>query len=1109
MIKTNLTTLIFLFVIFSGSIANAANKTIILNSKKDGLKITSKNSTGLTLESSISSIKTYQTSTSKGVFTLLSLNGYSKNQNIGKAQLPILNKLVEIPQDATVKINIISYDEEIINLNDLGFTNKILPTQPSYSKNTNPSDIVFQYNQNYYNTNAFDNNEIAKFKLSGTMRGIRFGSLSICPFSYNPVQNTLKVYNNIKIELIFENANIQLTQEIKNKYNSPFYNSLLSKDLINYQASQAKDLITQYPIKYVIVSDPMFQTNLQPFIQWKTRKGFNVIEAYTNNPAVGTTNTSIKTYLEGLYTTATVTNPAPTFVLFVGDVAQIPTFDGQAESHKTDLYYCTFDGTTDNLPDMYYGRFSATNTAQLLPQIEKTMEYEQYTMPDPAYLDSVVMVAGVDNGSAPDGGFSEIHANGQINYGTSNYFNAHGITSTTYLWPETNNSATDIAMRAKIGKGVSYANYTAHCGSEGWGDPNFVTSHIPSMVNEHKYGLIVGNCCQSNTFNDPECFGEALLRAAKKGAVGYIGASNSSYWDEDYYWGVGNTATIIANPTYDGTGLGAYDRMFHDHAEAESEWFITNAQMVVGGNLAVEASTSGSKKYYWEIYHLMGDPSVMNYFGVPETLTVSYNNPIIIGETNLTVNTEPYAYVAISQNNILLNAQYTGTNTSVTLTFPAFSNIGTADIVITKQNKAPYIGTVDIINNTLVNNAQMFAITHPVTAYNTANSTLTPTFTIKSMGTANMTTLQVAYKLDNETPVYKSWNGNLALYETDIITFPSITLTEGSHTFTAYTYLPNNSQDEYLQNDTLKRMILVSSGDVQITIIDTPLNSYCSLENIQPSITIKNLDSYNLTSLTASYNINGATNILQNWNGNLAQNETATISFPNINLTAGSHTFNFAVSNPNGGTDSNTANNTMSKNISTTNGPTVKLNLHTDNYGSETSWVLKNAAGISLNTSPTYVNITNGALYTYEFCLPEGCYTFTINDSNADGICCGQWGDGSYVITNIDSTETYAQGGQFGLTEIKTFCVGTPNNITSIEKEQIKIYPNPTNGNINISSEEIINKIEIYNIIGECVVSKNLNNINTTINLSNLQKGIYFIKIYSLKNIKVEQIILN
>jgi hypothetical protein len=94
--------------------------------------------------------------------------------------------------------------------------------------------------------------------------------------------------------------------------------------------------------------------------------------------------------------------------------------------------------------------------------------------------------------------------------------------------------------------------------------------------------------------------------------------------------------------------IGAYDGTFHDHGEPVSDWFITQGQMTICGNFAVEESTSSLKTYYWEIYHLMGDPSLMIYYSVPPTLTATYANPLMIGMTSLAVATEPYAYIALS-----------------------------------------------------------------------------------------------------------------------------------------------------------------------------------------------------------------------------------------------------------------------------------------------------------------------------------------------------------------------------------------------------------------------------------------------------------------------------
>lgn len=413
-------------------------------------------------------------------------------------------------------------------------------------------------------------------------------------------------------------------------------------------------------------------------------------------------------------------------------------------------------------------------------------------------MDTVVMVSGVD------GTYAITHGNGQINYGTNNYFNAaHGIYSHTYLYPTSNESWVDADVRAKVGTGAGFSNYTAHCNEAGWGDPNFTTSHIPSMPANNKFGTMVGNCCLSNKFDYSECFGEGMLRASNKGAVGYLGGSNNTYWNEDYYWGVGYTTSVTANPTYAGTGLGAYDKLFHDHGEPYADWFVTNGQINYAGNTAVQASTSSLKKYYWEIYHLMGDPSVMNYLWNPDPLSMSYNVPLMVGDQSLVVQCEPYTLVALSENNVLLDSKFSGPNNSVTLQFQALTNTGTALIVGTKQNRAPHIMSIEIDEISVPVDAQVMQITNIQNSYTCVNVNIQPKVVLRNKGINNLTQVTLNYKWNNGTVQQIFWTGNLITMDTVHITLPSYLLTAGSHNLLVYTSYPNGVSDGNMQNDTL------------------------------------------------------------------------------------------------------------------------------------------------------------------------------------------------------------------------------------------------------------------------------------------------------------------
>ena len=270
-------------------------------------------------------------------------------------------------------------------------------------------------------------------------------------------------------------------------------------------------------------------------------------------------------------------------------------------------------------------------------------------MSDPSFLENVIMISGVDASYAPT------YGNGQINYGNEYYFNtSNGINSQTFLYPASGSSGSQILNLAN--QGSSFINYTAHGYEEGWADPSFDNNDVDNMSNNNKYPTMVGNCCLTNAFDSGTCFGEALLRKSGGGAIGYIGGSDVTYWNEDYWWGVGS-GSINANPTYSATGEGAYDGAFHENGE--DTWAIVNSAFMCVGNLAV-VEANGMDDYYWEIYHLMGDPSVSTYFGTPNENTISYLPIIPMGSSSINISALPNSHVGISQNGVLLGSSFIG-----------------------------------------------------------------------------------------------------------------------------------------------------------------------------------------------------------------------------------------------------------------------------------------------------------------------------------------------------------------------------------------------------------------------------------------------------------------
>ena len=659
---------------------NVAQK-MVLTSGQTGFKITRNTATGFRFINSLTTLATYEQGTTKGIFSVVGADGYAVSPKAGNPSLPVLNKMIEVPEDATVKITITRAVYHEYSFKDLGLRYNIIPTQPPVAKNdANPLKTAFIQNQEAYSADNYGDTVLVRTSESGIIRGTQIMRLEITPVQYNPVAQKLKICTELEVEISYSIPKSETTASLYSPAFEPLFNLTA-----NHTTPSRKALITAEPITYVIVAPPIFKDALQPFVLWKTKKGFNVIEAYTDNPEVGTTPSSIRAYLKNLYLNPPQGMSAPSFLLIAGDVDLIAPFHSDLQQHVTDLYFAEYTG--DKLPELFYGRFPAANVTELQTMINKTLEYEQYTLPDPSYLGKAALLSGADQSHQLN------WSNGQIRYASENYFNAsQNIDAAVVLQPSVTTDVTK-AMQY-IASGVGFANYTAHCSAAGWGDPRLNINELSNLQNDHKYMLMVGNCCQSGKF-DQDCLAKSVMKLAGKGAIGYIGGSNDTYWDEDFWWSCGFKA-ITGNPSYDALHPGAFDGAFHTHNETADKWFITMGQLMMAGNLAVEQSNSTLKDYYWEIYNLMGDPSLSIYYGVPKTIQVSYQPLLPIGSTSFLIQTEPNAYAAVSMNGKLYGAALAGSDGVAAVKLNPITMTGDADVVVTLQNRQPKVGTLKV-----------------------------------------------------------------------------------------------------------------------------------------------------------------------------------------------------------------------------------------------------------------------------------------------------------------------------------------------------------------------------------------------------------------------------
>ncbi|MDL2296555.1 C25 family cysteine peptidase [Bacteroidales bacterium OttesenSCG-928-B11] len=622
--------------------------------------------------------------TDQGYFSKIEIPNFHKSNQVGAPEIPVLVKMIEIPLCENAVLKVTPGNFEIVDAEFYGINYPLFPVQKSYAKShTGPFD--FQKDKAIYNSNQFYGNDLVTMEIEGILRNTRLATLHFSPIQYNPVTNQLKIYRSAKVEIVYENVDVPATLEMKTLHGNGLFYGAASQVINPLTTKATRSPVNSVPIKYLIVAHAMFRNTFDDFIAWKKEKGFLVEVAYTDDENVGTSSSDIQRFIKSKYTSAKAEDPAPSYVLLMGDIQQIPAFT--RGSHVTDLYYFTWtDG--DNIPDCYYGRMSAQTVEQLEAQIAKTLKYEQFLFDNPAHLGRAVLIAGTDSY------WSSTHANGQVNYLSNNYINQdYGYTNVyKHLY---NCSSQAAQIRSELSGGTGFANYTAHCTEKGWGDPSFSINHVESMTNTDMYGLMIGNCCLSSKFDETVCFAEAITRIPGKGAVAYIGGTDNTYWDEDYYWSMGVRASTVPNPSYNADNLGVFDRLFHTHGEDFSEWYTTCGAIITAGNLSVQSSTSHRKSYYWEIYTLMGDPSLMPYLAIPKNMAVNAPDFISMGSSSLTINAVPHAYVALLQDGELLCALFADEYGIADLNFNPINNPKELTLSISAQNHIHYSHTIE------------------------------------------------------------------------------------------------------------------------------------------------------------------------------------------------------------------------------------------------------------------------------------------------------------------------------------------------------------------------------------------------------------------------------
>lgn len=171
-----------------------------------------------------------------------------------------------------------------------------------------------------------------------------------------------------------------------------------------------------------------------------------------------------------------------------------------------------------------------------------------------------------------------------------------------------------------------------------------------------------------------------------------------------------------------------------------------------------------------------------------------------------------------------------------------------------------------------------------------------------------------------------------------------------------------------------------ASGANNVGVYAAEIPEKCT-NTITPSITVKNFGSSDVTAMTIEYQVNGEAVQNYSWTGSpIVFNAVQEINLPELSFTLSElNTLNINITLVNGVADENVLNNTSEINFNKAPevGSKLFLTLHTDAYGSECLWNVKDNAGNTIAQGGPY---GNNKTIEVSFLAQPDCYTFNLID---------------------------------------------------------------------------------------------------------------------------------
>ncbi|PID27112.1 MAG: gingipain R [Candidatus Cloacimonadota bacterium] len=583
----------------------------------------------------------------------------------GQPGLPEFAKALIIPNNAKMQV-------EIIDSEYKDYQMAVAPSKGKIMRNVNPDTVPYVFGNSYQNDGFFPENQ-ANLAKPYILRDYRGTVLHLVPFAYDNSSKTLRVYTKMTVKVYADGIDTENVLERQTKSQTRFFDGLYSR-FINFEAVSSRYTQLGEHGRMIVICYPDFMDAMQPYVEWKNQKGIKT-DMYNVND-IGTNASAVKNFIQEEYDE----NNGLVFVQLIGDAAQIPTFTSGGGG--SDPKYALLAGT-DSYPDIFVGRFSAENVAQVETQVERTVYYER-DIEEGDWLTKGVGIASAQGAGQGDDGeadwqHQDVIRNVLLNY---TYNEIDQIYDT--------NGGTSAAVAVALNEGRGIINYTGHGSNTSWGTTGFSNNNINQLTNDNELPFINSVACVNGNFTGSTCFAEAWLRAtnnstgAPTGAIAFFGSTINQSWQPPMS-AQDDAIELLA-------GAGAYAGQGNQKNTIGGLWYNSTMEMLDTYN-AVDM---------YETWHIFGDVSLQVRTDNPQEFSLTHNPAIFIGLTEFSVNAGvENALVCLSDaNKNILGSGYTDASGDITLALENVPNIPSdLNLTVTGYNFKTSTSVISLLPN--------------------------------------------------------------------------------------------------------------------------------------------------------------------------------------------------------------------------------------------------------------------------------------------------------------------------------------------------------------------------------------------------------------------------